>query len=104
VQAASEFWAFRVFDAAHSVVVTSEITSGRPAAIVNFWVVPEAKRRNLKPTPQFEHQSTEVEKSNPQGGVIFCSPFGTHQPALVSAMGDARAVTLREYSSRHIAR
>jgi hypothetical protein len=27
VQAASEFWAFRVFDAAHSLVVTSEITS-----------------------------------------------------------------------------
>jgi hypothetical protein len=79
------------------------LREGRPASIVNFGV-PEAKRRNSKPTPQFEHQSTGIEKSNPQGGVIFLFPLGTHQQALVSAKGDARAFTLREDSSRHIAR
>jgi hypothetical protein len=102
-QAASEFWAFRVFDAAYTLVVTPKLRVAAPAAIVKFWV-PETKRRNSKPTPQFEHQSTEVEKSNPQGGVIFLFPLGTHQQALVSAKGDARAVKVRECSSRHIAR
>jgi hypothetical protein len=56
---------FQIFDAALSLVVTLEITSGPPASNREILGLPRPNAEIPNQTLQFEHQNTEVEKSNP---------------------------------------